>query len=58
MTRPWTTLRRAVPTLALAALLAPAATAQGDFPFGRELLLTQLEGCTGLLQFLLAGTKR
>jgi heat shock protein HslJ len=43
MIRPWTTLRRAAPALALGAAatacLAPAVAAQSEFPFGRELLL-------------------
>jgi heat shock protein HslJ len=43
MTRPWTTLRSAPLALALGATasvcLAPAVAAQGEFPFGHELLL-------------------
>jgi heat shock protein HslJ len=41
MIRPWTILRRAACALGAAAtaLLAPAVAAQGEFPFGHELLL-------------------
>ena len=39
MHRPWFTLRRAAFSLALGASLASAASAQSQFPFGREFML-------------------